>query len=698
MYGNQGGGTCNFLQTNVTAGSTTLADLVTYSLDAKIGYADTVSGTLGASTAETGIEVAFNAPGTPNYNPSLPTETGFIQYMVTDSRGQPSGLAYKESPGVYIFNANDANNTYLPFLTDTGGLHEISYDVNVAALQLAEFVADDLGVTGTDEGSAIDDLANWSVGGMYVGTEGVVVPIQFDVANISLEVHNDDPFVNSRVSNGGIVFSTSNPRTSGRLGQNISYPDGGPVEINSLGDDTIHGGSGPLTVNGEGATLNVIDGQGSVSIVGGAAVSLSGEAGLFQGNVTVAGSGSDHISQDAESVVVFNSNSVFFQGGTGTSTVIGTAAANESIQFVGGTGAATVHGGGGEESITATGGTLYDTGGSGAQTITGGASSTTCVGGSGSIKVSGATALEFVGGSGVATISAAAGLGETLSFVGGTGRATVFGGAGNETLLGGSGQFQDYGGSGSQVVTSGTGQGIVICGSGGETINNNNHGSLTVFGGSGHLTINGGFGAITVIGGTGQETLNLANSQATVYLGTAAGSYYTGVSDYNVLVAGAADQAVFATRGGDTVAGSAAGSDWVVGADYSGETLRVNQGSHDTVYSGSGSNLIEVSSGSDGVWTGSGDNAVFSSTTGSLNCCNGSGATTWLFADHLSGDATISNFVAGTDSLSILGGGCAQDISVSDGSTYIHLDSGGVIDLVGVTDTGAHGSIIFGNI
>lgn len=252
---------------------------------------------------------------------------------------------------------------------------------------------------------------------------------------------------------------------------------------------------------------------------------------------------------------------------------------------------------------------------------------------------------------------------------------------GNETLIAGAGSLVDDAGAGTQNVQIGAGADTVFQGTGAMAVTDN------------------GQGAVTIIGGTGQMTLNLGLAHATIYLSSfAGGSFQTGAMQNDIIVAGGVSQTITETEQADTIAASASGNDVLDASlinNFYGAVMGVWQGGNDTLNGGTGNIVMAAASGNDTVNTGTGADSVYASTAGAITGTDGNGATSWVFEDQVSGNATISDFTAGHDILYVTGGGSLSNVSIAGGNTTIALADGHTITLAGVTNALAHGSIVF---
>ncbi len=214
--------------------------------------------------------------------------------------------------------------------------------------------------------------------------------------------------------------------------------------------------------------------------------------------------------------------------------------------------------------------------------------------------------------------------------VGGSGQIVMHGGAANNNLLWAGNSAVDYvGGSGSAVIVGGPNQTYVQGGAG----------PVTVFGGTGLGVYSGGAGSVFVVG----------HGASTVTAGT-------GVTVY---VNGGANVSVAASTGADVYAGASTGN-----------------------------NIFQAGAGSETLWGGLG-NDLFLAGSGQTGMVSGGGDDVFSFTDGLNNNATdsIYGFVPGQDMLQLNGyGSVAPQITHSGGSSFLHLQDGTQITVVGVAN------------
>ncbi|MDI2091145.1 hypothetical protein [Commensalibacter oyaizuii] len=183
----------------------------------------TVSVGQGFGAAYTGncFTVVFNDPESPYYNTDLPVFGMFLQVMLSDSRGEPSGYT-NISKGNYsgaIFNANsyhngrdginDAARQYILFKEDKGELHHVEINLNQALLQMAKYMAD----KDPDNAAIFLDMKNWSLGSYYTGPES-------DSVGNAMSVDTAHPILTYDESQ---IFSASSPEGQIQIIDNGDY-------------------------------------------------------------------------------------------------------------------------------------------------------------------------------------------------------------------------------------------------------------------------------------------------------------------------------------------------------------------------------------------------------------------------------------------------------------------------------------------
>lgn len=202
------GGANLFLQTAV-APNTTFASTLVYSMqarisDAAVAYTVPAAALTGVvqAVAFTGFTVAFNAIGSANYDATLPTYNAFLQIELAGSRGEGtyrSGCIAANGNATLCDTTLLPQNSLLPFQASDGGLTTETYNLNA---YLADMVAQSWSLNGPNGSQAFtmnaaaDNLANWTLGTVYVGletqnagTDGVVQgsdTIGLDIGHVAL--------------------------------------------------------------------------------------------------------------------------------------------------------------------------------------------------------------------------------------------------------------------------------------------------------------------------------------------------------------------------------------------------------------------------------------------------------------------------------------------------------------------------------
>ena len=202
------GGSNLFLQTAV-APNTTFANTLIYSMQARISDAAVaytvppaaITGVVQA-VAFTGFTVTFNAIGSASYDASLPTYNAFLQIELAGSRGEGTyrGGGINADGNVQLCDTTLLpQNSLLPFQASDGGLTTETYNLKA---YLADMVAQSWSLSSANGPQAFtmvaaaENLANWSLGTVYVGvetqnagTDGVVQgsdTIGLDIGHVAL--------------------------------------------------------------------------------------------------------------------------------------------------------------------------------------------------------------------------------------------------------------------------------------------------------------------------------------------------------------------------------------------------------------------------------------------------------------------------------------------------------------------------------
>ena len=281
---------------------------------------------------------------------------------------------------------------------------------------------------------------------------------------------------------------------------------------------------------------------------------------------------------------------------------------------------------------------------------------------------------------------------------GSTGDDTLYGGAGNDTLTGGAGNdmFVYANGEGNDTITDYTaGQDTLFISSGSitETSRANSYKDLVFTVGSGKVTLTG----------AATRKISLKDSRGSYTVSDSAitlGSDFTGDMDANsylpfiskidgsnaegiVNITGNSNtNVIYAGKSGGTIDGGEA-KDYLYGGDakdylYGGEgddtldggadndTLYGGEGNdtldggagNDTLYGGEGNDTLDGGAGNDTLYGGEGDDTLVGG-IGNDTLVGGAGNDTFVYANG-QGNDTITDYVAGQDSLQISSGTISQ--------------------------------------
>ncbi len=392
------------------------------------------AGIASATTAQPGISIPAPVPGT-------------------------TGELILHSGGAYVVPAN-----YAAVLVDA--VSRVTISGGSASGQLV--------IAGTG-GLAFN--AGGGAGSVFAGGGGNLVSMYPGAGNQTIDLGAGNDTVIALAGNNVIVAGG---------GSNQILLGSGANQVVSTGTDLIAGGSGTATISTGANAVTTFLGSGASRYIGG------------NGNATVVSTtGVDTISSAGNAQLWLGSN-IGIVTSTGADTVIG------------GTGAATVNAIAGNMFVFAGSGALDFRGGSGVSTVLGSANGTATInGGSGAVIALANATLRFIGGTGAATIAAFA-AGSALTITGGAGPGIYVGGpAGANSITGGSGRSTIYGGGSGDVLSAGTGGGDVIkAGIGAATISaTDTNGSHALVGGSGPNVILTGNGSANVQVGTGATTI-----------------------------------------------------------------------------------------------------------------------------------------------------------------------------------------------
>lgn len=498
------------------------------------------SSSLGPTSMSNGVTVAFNRPGSPYYNPNLPTMSVFLETPLSTQSGSPgfytnnnqSSLQYNVAPGP------NNNNQALPFFADNQ-MHQVTIDLNSEVAQMSTWLASLTSLPKVQQAgtSAIENMQNWSLTSDYMGIEAIGSGATLDIQNPEINRNTSQPFSYTDQSStavtvsGGLNFqqfqgfvqdgNTYNVTNDPLATANISATSGTP--------NIVYGNSAALNYTGRNGTiyLNLLNpyptgtatitdlggdivfvGSGSLNYIeeGAGTIILAPPARNTTGTVTIEGRGvsvattvdCSNITGDTSNIIDQCSNSTVFGGAS-----ILNISAYEDLLVLN-SGDSTVESNG-NDTIFAGSGALVDYNfiggdqvflGSGSSSIYGAVTSA----GTAPTEINGTSAngaLTYFGGENSSDINVE------------NGSATIFGDYGTETINGqGSGNITVVDGItnvGEQIITL-TGSGSLNFWGGG------NSADITL--GSGSADINAGVGNVTISGGSGYEMLDIGSAQA----------------------------------------------------------------------------------------------------------------------------------------------------------------------------------------
>ncbi len=682
--GASGGSTRDtFLQTTGYAAATNTFDhQISFTAEERVAAAVAGSGTAIAFNAFT---VFFNAVGNPSYDPSLPSTEIFLQVPLVDFRGEPGAYSTITADDTYqqIYNlssqyvtgsgtvASDASVDYLPFSTDTGGLHSVRIDLNQALSRLVDALA------GQDPAMASSylDLSRWSLGSYYGGVEtsagsgNDTESLALDIAHPtvtedhSVPVYSDAPVSTVQSIDGGSYADietddvvTTLPGTSNTIA--LAANDGMTKTVTSDGTDTVSvGGDETVALHALGARLTVIGAPGGapgsdVAIDGSAPVATSGafdaltlhsdaDGDVIDGSASSAsltlGGDNDQVGLDGPADASLSGQDDILAASGGTVSLFGD---NDTVDL-NGAGSQTVFLNGHDASVGETG--------SGAQTVVGVASQTGLLHLQGG---DGAQTLWTGGTSAVVTASDEGGPQASLTVRAQPGSTTTVQLGGEATLV------DDQGG----VVTINGGADPAAS----ATVFDN-AGPVTIWGGAEGLVASLGGGALTVQAGSGSQTV-FGGAGSLEVLGSHA------VGGLQTIVNGVAPNQATTVFGGRTA-----------------QTIWTGQ-AHDTIVSSieagdaSGSIAAFIQGGASSYWGGV-ERAALDNFGGTLDAfLNGDGRVSILAA--MTGGitaTTLHGFDSARDTL-LLGGATVPQLHVAsaDGGTVLML-GGSAVTLVGTS-------------
>ena len=202
----------------------------------------------------------------------------------------------------------------------------------------------------------------------------------------------------------------------------------------------------------------------------------------------------------------------------------------------------------------------------------------------------------------------------------------------------------------------GTNYGDNIVGDASANLLKGNSGDDTLKGEDGDDVIEGGVGDDTIYGGTGEDSIEGGAGIDTIYGGDDIDNIRGGDGN-DIITGGTGNDIIYGDRNDDTINGGDGDDEIYGGRD------------HDTIYGGAGVDTIEGGDGND-IIRGGGD------------------------GDIIDGGAGNDEIDGGAGSNTLIGGAGSDTYIITQGSTDTIRDTGGVIDLTGVTITGADGNII----
>lgn len=265
----------------------------------------------------------------------------------------------------------------------------------------------------------------------------------------------------------------------------------------------------------------------------------------------------------------------------------------------------TIHGGAGDDQLTAGGGptTFYGeagkdalTAGAGRATLDGGVDDDVLIGGDSDDVLRGGAGNDYIdGGRGNDQLFGSDGKDQLLGgfgddlIDGGADNDTIDGGRGHDTLRGGAGEDRISGGRGDDTIDGGTGDDEVYGEEGSDTLDGGD-GNDTLDGGERNDVIRGGAGDDDVEGGSGNDTL-------------------FGGSGHDVLRGNGGSDTIFGEDGDDTIfadddaEGDSEAANHELHGGVGNDTIFGSRG-RDFITGGLGNDRIDAGEGSDVVWGG----------------------------------------------------------------------------------------------
>jgi hypothetical protein len=191
--GEQNGDGADLFLTSNPVSAVPMDNPLIYSLDMKVNVAEatkiSATQTNGLAQVFTGFSLVFNAPGTPNYDPSLSTISALMQISAASSLGTGAagtGNEYLSVSGNSItFQDNLPGDQSLPFQASAGAPTELTYNVNN---YLDAMIADDPSLP-----AQATNLGNWVFEGLYIGEEVdyATAPISVGIQVSNLQLQTD---------------------------------------------------------------------------------------------------------------------------------------------------------------------------------------------------------------------------------------------------------------------------------------------------------------------------------------------------------------------------------------------------------------------------------------------------------------------------------------------------------------------------
>ena len=441
----------------------------------------------------------------------------------------------------------------------------------------------------------IEILAGASVIGTFSGTTNDNV---LDEVKVISSV--SDPGLNGEA----ITFRITNNSNKELFVDNVSGTVTVVIPASAAGNDTINGGAGDDSIDGESGNDFLNGGSDDDTVSGGDGNDIiEGDSGT---DTLYGGVGVDNIDGGDDADLLY--------GGDDGDTLRGAAAADT---IYGGAGADEIRGGVNGDQLYGDGSSDTVYGGRGEDHVFGGAYSDLLYGGDHNDTVSGGSGEDLIyGGDGDDALST------------GSGNDTLFGGTGHDVLTNSTGNDTLHGGTGNDDLIASNGDDLLYGGEGSDTLRGGADND-TLYGGDDKdaFIFEPGFGADTVYGGengTDNDTLDLSalGSAVTItYTGDEQGTFSDGsgtgtffgierfvLSDLNDVLHADNDTLGVAIEGhaGNDLIGGSTGEDTVFGG-AGNDTLTSSAGS-DALFGGIGQDFFIINGGfgSDLIYGGEG--------------------------------------------------------------------------------------------